>query len=117
MKRFIKLSIATLFVIILFPIYCMIGLLAEEAYVSEKYSEIEFGDVKNLRQVRAALSWFKEYDRNIETIPPSFLNDSDIQRALREGEVRFREYYFIVSGFVIVFDKNENKVTEIPSEI
>lgn len=97
--------------------YFAFGTSPREIYVEMKFDEIRWGPHETMAEVDGTLAWFRRDEITESQVPPYYLAGRDIRPILENTEVQFVAYHIGQFGFVVVYDTDGNKLTEMKTGI
>ena len=98
-------------------VYVRFGEVPSQIYTETKFEEVRWGPHQTVIEIDEALSWLRRSEISRDSIHPSLLRGRDIEPLMKGIDVHFISYYIGAFGFIVVYDLDGNKLTQLKSDI
>ena len=98
-------------------VYWNYGSFVAAIYAEIKFDEVRFGPHTTMTQVDNTLSWFDRAEIESASIPVALLRWHNMETIIERPGLKFVSYYLGESGFIVVFDVDGKKLTQLKSDV
>ncbi len=97
--------------------HAKLGGLSAAIYAEAKFEEVRYGPHRTVEDIDGTLSWFKRKEVPRAFVMRPLYLGADVMPILKRDDVQFVSYYIGQSGFVVVYDMDGKKLTQIKTDV